>query len=73
MNAAAYSPDGQTIVSGGKDDTVKIWDAATGQELRTLRGHSDAVLSVAFSPNGRIVASGSRDGAVSIHKSDPAG
>src|SRR5262249_22520216 len=38
----------------------KIWDAATGQSLRTLKGHSNLVDCVAFSPDGRYLASGSR-------------
>src|SRR5262249_22641735 len=37
--AVAYSPDGKRIASGGFDDTVKVWDAATGQEAMTLSGH----------------------------------
>ena len=45
---------------------VKVWDAATGQELRTLTGHTDGVSSVAFTPDGQRLASGSYDDTVKI-------
>ena len=46
---------------GELDKTVKLWDAATGQLLRTFEGHADVVNSVAFSPDGTRVLSGSDD------------
>ena len=49
----AFSPDGRRIVSGSSDGTGKVWDATTGQETLTLKGHKGWVSSVAFSPNGR--------------------
>ena len=52
------------MASGGHDATVRLWDADTGEHLRTLNGHTDEVWSVAFSPDGRTLASGSWDGTV---------
>jgi Caspase domain/WD domain, G-beta repeat len=54
------------IASGSGDKTVKLWNAASGQELRTLIGHSSPVLSVAFSPDSRTVASGSGDATIKL-------
>ena len=53
----AISPDGKRIVSGSADQTVKVWDAATGQEALSLKGHTDGVSSVAFSPDGKRIVS----------------
>jgi DNA-binding beta-propeller fold protein YncE len=54
------------IASGCVDLTVKVWDARTGQELLTLRGHTRLVNSVAFSPDGARLASGSGDQTVKV-------
>jgi len=62
VDAIAFSPDGLTIASAGADSTVRLWDAATGRELRSLAGHAAYVSAVAFSPDGRALASGSTDG-----------
>ncbi len=40
VNAVAYSPDGKRMVSGSLDNTLKVWDAASGAELMTLSGHT---------------------------------
>ncbi|KAE9566315.1 Vegetative incompatibility protein [Colletotrichum fructicola] len=64
--SVAFSPDGRQLASGSVDNTVKLWDTATGQCQQTLEGHSDWVLSVAFSPDGRQLASGSRDNTVKL-------
>jgi WD40 repeat protein len=62
---AAFSPDGTRIVTASVDKTARIWDAATGNEITTLRGHEDEVNSAAFSPDGTriITASGGLFGA----------
>ena len=65
-DSVAFSPDGRTIASGSDDHTIKLWDAASGRELRTLQGHTGHVNSVAFSPDGRTIASGSGDNTIKL-------
>ncbi len=64
--SVVYSPDGRYLASGGSDNTIKIWEVATGRELRTLTGHSDFFRSVVYSPDGRYLASGSFDKTIKI-------
>lgn len=62
----AFSPDGRSIVGGGADRTVRIWEVSTGGERAVLRGHQGEVYSVAFSPSGRSILSGSSDTTVLV-------
>ncbi len=71
VNSVAYSPDGRTIASGGgRGDTIRLWDAGTGEHLRPLTGHTDWVRSVAYSPDGRTIASGSDDDTIRLWDAD---
>ena len=57
----SFSPDGKTLASGSRDNTVRLWDTNTGQHKKALTGHTDWVFSVSFSPDGKTLASGSVD------------
>ena len=66
MYCVAFSPDGSRVVSGSEDNTVRIWNVATGESEAELKGHSGRVSSVVFSPDGSHVVSGSEDNTVRI-------
>jgi WD domain, G-beta repeat/APAF-1 helical domain len=61
VTGCAVSPDGRFIVSASFDDTLKVWDAATGAERLSLTGHTGMVTSCAVSSDGRWIISSSRD------------
>jgi WD40 repeat protein len=62
----AYVGDGNRLVSGSWDKTVRVWDAASGMSLKTLTGHTSAVNAVAVSPQGGLIAAGSSDKTIRI-------
>jgi WD40 repeat protein len=67
VESVAFSPDGTRIVSGSYDETIRIWDAQTGEEVvEPLKGHTGEIRSVAFSPDGTRVVSGSYDMTIRI-------
>ncbi|RYP43315.1 hypothetical protein DL768_009981 [Monosporascus sp. mg162] len=66
----AWSHDASRLASGSADNTVKIWDPATGKCVSTLNGHNSWVHSVAWSHDASRLASGSADDTVKIW--DPA-
>src|SRR5439155_858322 len=57
---------GDKIISGSEDDTVKVWETASGALLQTLEGHQRAIKAVALTKNEQRVVSGSDDGALKI-------
>ncbi len=61
VTSVAFSPDGRQVLTGSKDMTARLWEAASGNEIRRFEGHADWVTAVAFSPDGREVLTGSRD------------
>jgi WD40 repeat protein/tRNA A-37 threonylcarbamoyl transferase component Bud32 len=66
VTCVAFSGDGERIVSGSRDDTVRVWDAATGQETLVFFGHKDVLTSIAFSPDGKHIVSASLDKTVKV-------
>ncbi len=64
--SVAFSPDGRIVATGGQDGAVRLWDVATGDEIRRLRGHTAEVNAVAFGPDGSLVASASSDGTLRL-------
>jgi WD40 repeat protein len=59
--AVALSPDGTHLASGGLDDTIRVWNAQTGELLQVLTGHRKAINSLAYSPDGQWLISSSDD------------
>ncbi len=66
MMSVTAGADGETLASGSSDNTVKLWDVASGELKQTLEGHAGGVLSVAWSPDGETLASGSEDNTVKL-------
>lgn len=55
--SVAFSPDGKSVLSGGLDRVVRLWDVESGRVVREFRGHTESIFSVAFSPDGRLAYS----------------
>jgi len=66
VTSVAFSPDGQMVLSGSKDNTIKLWDVKSKKEIRGFQGHLDSVFSVVFSQDGKFILSGSRDNTMKL-------
>ena len=61
MFAVAFGPDCGHLASGINDNSLRLWDAATGECVWTLGGHTDRVNVMSFSPDGSWLSSGAGD------------
>jgi WD40 repeat protein len=59
--ATAFSLDGQTLATAGRDQVVKLWDTTYWREQATIKGHSESIFSIEFAPDGQTLATASLD------------
>jgi WD40 repeat protein len=64
--ATAFSPDGKTLVTAGRDQVVKLWDTASWREQMTIKGHSQSILSAEFAPDGQSLVTTSLDATAKV-------
>ncbi|HLO34163.1 MAG TPA: WD40 repeat domain-containing protein, partial [Anaerolineales bacterium] len=64
--SVTFSPDGKRVATASQDQTAKVWDAATGQLLLTLIGHTDSVNGIVYSPDGKRIATTSDDSSAKV-------
>ena len=62
----ACAPDRPLVATGSQDQTIRLWDLSTGDELAILEGHEFTVGGLAFTPDGRTLISGSGDDTVRL-------
>ena len=58
---SAYSTDGTRLATGTEEGEVAVWDAATGERLAVLRGHTDRISGGGFSPDGTLLVTSGED------------
>jgi eukaryotic-like serine/threonine-protein kinase len=64
--AVAFAPDSRLLASAGHDGEIRLWETATGREVRTIATGAERVDGVVFSPDGRLIASAGSDWKVMI-------
>lgn len=66
LHVIAFSPDGKTLASTGKDGTIRLWNGQTGEALAALAGHEGTVDGLAFAPDGRTLVTAGVDRTVRL-------
>lgn len=62
----AFSPDNKWLASAAADAILRIWETATGKEVRQFGIYEGVVAALAWSPDGRMLVSGGKDGSISL-------
>jgi WD40 repeat protein len=70
VTAVAFSADGKRVLTGEAGEQAILWDARTGQQLRTFKGHRGLISSVAFSPDGKTILTGAWDNTAILWDAD---
>jgi WD40 repeat protein len=66
VNSLAMSADAKFLISGSQDQTIRVWNLATGELIHILKGHQDSVNAVVLSPDEQIIASASADKTIKL-------
>jgi len=69
----SWSPDGKYVTSATRDQQIRIWNAASGRQIHSFRGHTGWVRCAAWSPDGNRIASAGNDGTIKIWTTDEIG
>ena len=64
VNSVVFSADGNLLISGSHDRTIRIWDVHSGHCLHILKGHDNWISSLNLIPNSSVVISSSEDGTI---------
>jgi WD40 repeat protein len=64
ITAIAFAPDGQSLATGGSDQTVRLWEVASGREYGRLQGFRAAIAGLVFTPDGKTLIAAERSGSL---------
>ena len=66
IGCAVFLPDGNRILAGGEDGTVRLWNYERNEEQACFKDHQGAVTALAILPGGRKALSSSLDGTIRL-------